>query len=40
MEEGEDGFYRFKDLRKREMIPLMFSLKAGLKERNTIVSVH
>ena len=31
MEKGEDGFYRFKDLRKREMLPLMFSLKATKK---------
>lgn len=28
MEEGEDRFMRFKDAKKREMIPLMFSLKA------------
>ncbi len=28
MEEGEDGFYRFKDVGKRDLIPLMFSLKA------------
>lgn len=28
MEEGQDRFMRFKDPRKREMIPLMFSLKA------------
>jgi hypothetical protein len=27
-EEGQDRFRRFKDPRKREMIPLMFSLKA------------
>lgn len=28
MEEGEDHYLRFKDVRKREMIPLMYSLKA------------
>ena len=28
MEEGEDRFMRFKDPKKRELIPLMFSLKA------------
>jgi hypothetical protein len=28
MEEGEDKFLRFKDPAKRELIPLMYSLKA------------
>lgn len=28
MEQDEDRFWRFKDLQKRKMIPLMFSLKA------------
>ena len=28
MEEGADRFMRFKDPKKRELIPLMFSLKA------------
>ena len=28
MEEGEDRFLRFKDLARRDLIPLMFSLKA------------
>ena len=28
MEEGEDRFMRFKDRQKRDMLPLMFSLKA------------
>jgi SAM-dependent methyltransferase len=28
MEEGEDRLFRFKDPKKREMIPLMYSLKA------------
>ena len=31
MEEGEDRFTRFKDVKKREMIPLMYSLKATKK---------
>lgn len=31
MEKGEDRFYRFKEEKKREMIPLMFSLKATKK---------
>ncbi len=31
MEQGEDGFHRFKDAKKRELIPLMFSLKATKK---------
>jgi len=31
METGEDGWSRFKDERKREMVPLMFSLKATKK---------
>ncbi len=31
MEEGEDRFLRFKDQRKRDMLPLMFSLKATKK---------
>jgi len=31
MEEGEDRQYRFKDLKKRKMIPLMYSLKATKK---------
>jgi SAM-dependent methyltransferase len=32
MEEGQDRFMRFKDPTKREMIPLMFSLKATKEE--------
>jgi hypothetical protein len=31
MEEGEDRLMRFKDLKKRELIPLTFSLKATKK---------
>ena len=32
MEEGPDSFMRFKDPSMREMLPLMFSLKAGKRE--------
>ncbi len=31
MERGEDGWYRFKDENKRNLLPLMFSLKASKK---------
>lgn len=37
MEEGEDRLLRFKDSKKREMIPLMYSLTAIKKRMGAIV---